>query len=194
VAKITERDRKFAAYLEELRDRHDGRAAMAALRRSVGKIPGDAPEADRYILRWLPAQPSAWQLREERGYYLAAALFAWHQLPWHPPEGEKSLTNFGASMRVLASQVQSGGPERRIVAMLTCSLAELPEHLRRSVELLKSKSIKIDWAQLLADIRHWEDEDRRVQSEWARAFWGETSPESAAKEEPGTAAPSEKQQ
>ena len=25
---------------------------------------------------------------------------------------------------------------------------------------------------LLSDIRHWEDEDRRVQRAWARAYWG----------------------
>src|SRR6266446_2558675 len=177
MAKITERDRKFAAYLEELGDRHDGRGAMAALRRGLGQPPGQVPEADRYILRWLPSEPSPWQLREETAYYLVAALFAWHQIPWHQAEGEKGLRNFGASMRALVNQVQSGGPERRFIAILSCSRVELPDHLRHAVSLLKSKAIAIDWAQFLTDIRQWEGEDRRVQSDWARAFWGEVPPE-----------------
>jgi CRISPR type I-E-associated protein CasB/Cse2 len=183
MSKITERDRRFAAYLEGLPDRHDGRAAMAALRRALGRSPGQVPEADRCILHWLPTEPLPWQLWEETAYYLVAALFAWHQIPWHQAEGEKGLTNFGASMRVLADKLQSGGPERRLVATLACSPEELPDHLRHVVSLLKSKTIGIDWPQLLADICHWDNEDRRVQSEWARAFWGENASGTTAGEQ-----------
>src|SRR5262249_1746417 len=77
-----------------------------------------------------------------------------------------------ASMRDLAMLMQSGGPERRFIAMLGCSLVELPNHLRHAVSLLNAKSIGVDWCQLLADIRHWENENRWIQTEWARAFWG----------------------
>jgi CRISPR type I-E-associated protein CasB/Cse2 len=76
-------------------------------------------------------------------------------------------------MREVAKTDERGGAERRFIAILGCSLDELPYHLRRAVGLLKSKSMAIDWAQLLADIRQWEDEDRHVQSDWARAFWSE---------------------
>ncbi len=179
--KINQRDRDFTQYLDELRKGHQGRAAMAVLRRALGKAPGEAPEADRYILRWLPSQPSAWQLRQEKAYYLVASLFAVHQMPSPSADGGQPGRNFGASMRELADAVPSGGPERRFIATLTCALEELPDHLRHAVSLLKSKSIAIDWPQLLADIPHWEDEGRRVQSEWARAFWGAGPPEIATR-------------
>lgn len=193
MAKISQRDRRFTEYLEELRDGRDGRAAMAALRRTLGKPPGQVPETGRYILRWLPSQLSEWQQAEERAYYLVAALFAWHPIAWHRTEKEKGPTNFGASMRALANQIQNCGPQRRFIAILTCSLAELPEHLRHAVSLLKSQTVEIDWTQLLADIRYWEDEDRRVQSDWARAFWGQSPSESPSGEELETAASSEEE-
>jgi CRISPR type I-E-associated protein CasB/Cse2 len=76
-------------------------------------------------------------------------------------------------MRELVKTGERDLAERRFIAVLGCSLAELPNNLRHMVGLLKSKSMAIDWAQLLADIRQWEDEGRQVQSDWARAFWSE---------------------
>jgi CRISPR type I-E-associated protein CasB/Cse2 len=182
MAQITDRDRRFAAHLEELRDQHEGRAAMAALRRALGKALGEAPEAARYILPWLPSQLSE---SEERAYSLVACLFASHQIGWHAGAATKELRNFGASMRLLARATTSGGADRRFIAMLTSSLEDLPEHLRHAVNLLKSRSdpIPVDWPQLIADLRRWGDDSRRVQGEWARAFWGEAPPTTAAEEQ-----------
>ncbi|MBC7255206.1 MAG: type I-E CRISPR-associated protein Cse2/CasB, partial [Chloroflexi bacterium] len=32
--------------------------------------------------------------------------------------------------------------------------------------------VAINWHQLLEDVQEWNRPDRRVQKEWARAFWG----------------------
>ena len=65
--------------------------------------------------------------------------------------------------------------EKRFVALLNCHQEDLPDHLRHAVSLLRSKEIPIDWARLLRDLRWWHREDKRVQRDWARAFWGRTS-------------------
>jgi CRISPR system Cascade subunit CasB len=167
-AKVKTQDDKperFVEYLEKLEAGQD-RAALAALRRSLGKSPGQAAEAHRHVL-WV--SPPSW---EELAYYLVAGLFALHPASWRKEEGDKQLTNFGASFAWLRSKTDSDSIEKRFVALLDCHEDDLAEHLRHAVSLLKSKEIPVDWAQLLRDLRNWNHEDRFVQRRWARAFWG----------------------
>lgn len=176
MSRVSPRDRQFAEWLDKLRvDPQRGREAMAGLKRALGKRAGQVPAADRYILPWLPAHPSHREEDDETAYYLVASLFASHQKGWTSAEEHRGATNFGASMRLLAEILKNEGPERRFVGILNSDSSDLHEHLRHAVSYLKSQSIGIDWAQLLADIRSWKYEDRRVQREWARAFWGETA-------------------
>jgi len=157
----TDHERSFTDWLHTLTQKED-RAALAALRRGLGKPPGDAPEMHRFILRWLPGNTNPWQ---EEPYYLVASLFAFHQ---------KAMRggNLGASFSRLARAVESDSTEKRFVALLNCHRDDLPNHLRHAVGLLKSKEVPIDWAQLLHDIKGWDWESRTVQRDWARGFWG----------------------
>ena len=166
-------ERQFAVYLGSLAGREDGdaRAALAALRRGLGKAPGEAVEAARYVFSWLRDDDS---LRRAEAYFQVAALFASHQGSWHRGDADRSL-NLGGSFRRLAGPAGSdegGGAERRFVALLNAHPDELDRHLRHAVSLLKSAEIPIDWAQLLRDVQEWAYEDRPVQLDWARAFWG----------------------
>ena len=164
----TEHERRLADYLAKLVA--DGnRAALAALRRGLGKSPGEAADSHKYVIPWLSPSVGRWQ---EDAYYLIAALFAWHQGSWWAAQDRRELTNFGASMAKLAVGARSDSVERRFVALLNCHREDLPHHLRQAVGLLKSANIAIDWAQLLHDVQGWEWESRAVQREWARAFWG----------------------
>lgn len=164
-------DRIFVRFLESLVQRND-RATLAALRRALGQHPAAAVEAYRFVM---PRVADGLSPRErdldERIYLLAAALFSLHQISWPTDDSRKSYTNFGASMAQLAAATASAGVEHRMNALLACSFDDLPENLRHAVSLLKSKQIPIDWARLTADLRWWSTEDRRVQREWARAFW-----------------------
>lgn len=157
---------RFINYLNELADNED-RAALAALRRSLGKSPGEAAEAHRYVLRFNPERWDEW------AYYLIAGLFAMHPESWRKAEGDKRLTNFGASFTWMKSKADSDSSiERRFVALLDCHEDDLADHLRHAVSLLRSKETPVDWLQLLRDLRNWNHEDRFVQRNWARAFWG----------------------
>lgn len=159
---------RFISYLQELADKED-RAALAALRRSLGKSPGEAAETHRYVLRF---NPEPW---EESAYYLVAGLFALHPESWPHKEGDKRLTNLGASFAWMKAKPEASSDssiERRFVALLDCHADDLADHLRHAVSLLKAKEIPVDWLQLLRDLRRWNHEERFVQRGWARAFWG----------------------
>lgn len=168
-------EHKFIGHLEKLVKEQD-RGALAALRRGLGKPPGTAREMDSNVLPYLPPDAGA---RLEDAYYLVGALFAfWHQ-------GKDSMAknqsgNMGASLLALVDQETVDGGDRvdaekrvekRLVALLNCHYDDLPDHLRHTVGLLKSKEIPVNWLQLLNDIQNWQHKSRDVQRKWARQFW-----------------------
>lgn len=171
--RLTARDGRFIEYLEQLAERED-RAALAALRRGLGKAPGEAAEMHPHVVRFLPYNSHP---QRDEVYYLVAALFAWHPQPWHGDEEMERLTNLGASFARLSRQDESDSIEKRFVALLNCHRDDLPDHLRQAVGLLRAHEIPVDWAQLLRDIHGWGWESRSVQRAWARAFWGQPDEE-----------------
>lgn len=162
---LDDKPERFVEYLEKLEAGQD-RSALAALRRSLGKSPEYPAGSHRHVL-WI--NPHSW---EEPHYYLVAGLFALHPANWRKEEGDKQLSNLGASFAWLKEKADSDSIEKRFIALLDCHEDDMAEHLRHAVSLLRSKEIPIDWAQLLRDLRSWSHEDRRVQRRWARAFWG----------------------
>ncbi len=145
------------------------RAALAALRRGLGKEPGEVAETSRVVMGALPDGVKPWQ---EPSFYLVASLFGLYPRPWH---GNAERLHLGGSLSRLRAASESEGPERRMVALLNASSRDLSDHLRYAVSLLKTKDIALDWAQLLRDIQDWDLPDHRVQRDWARAFWAGTT-------------------
>jgi CRISPR system Cascade subunit CasB len=156
----------FIAYLYSLAGKED-RAALAALRRGLGRAPGTAMEMHRYVTRHVPDDVEGWR---RDAYYLIAALFALHPEPWTDPPGGLG-SNLGASFASLRMHTESESTEKRFVALLSAHRDDLPEHLRHSVSLLKAHEVRVDWAQLLTHVQAWDAENRWVQRNWARAFW-----------------------
>lgn len=171
---LTSRHQRVPGFIEYLCDlakpESSNRAALAALRRGLGKSPGEAAEMFPYVVPWVPNDPKEW---EEAPYYLVASLFALHPLPW--PESDAtsaSSRTFGASMaKLIATPDRLDAVERRFVALLNAHPEDIGDHLRRNVALLKAADIPVDWAQLLTDLLWWDHPQRRVQRRWARSFW-----------------------
>lgn len=179
MGKPTPEERAFAKHLKQLLENESdpsaARAAMAHLRRGLGKPPGMAPEMDRYIL---PVLPPAANARVEEAYYTVASLFAyWHQ--GRDKVDERPPATIGASLRTLVNKEEDAQKrenleksiEKRLTALLNCHRDNLPEHLRHIVALLKTKEVPLDWAQLLRDINGWDQDSRIVQHSWAKGFW-----------------------
>jgi CRISPR system Cascade subunit CasB len=160
----------FIEFLEELLSKKD-RAALATLRRGLGKQPGEAMELYRYIGRFI----TGLSYSDENAYFLIATLFGLYPCEsWRSSNEERYRTNLGSSLRLLKDQLNSDSIERRFVALLNSHRDDLPFHLRQIIGLLKSKEISIDWLQLLQALRYWDlDKTRRTQRDWAKSFWQE---------------------
>ena len=158
---------RFVAFLQGLAQSND-RGALAALRKGLGRPPGEEPAMHRYVAPWTGSERSRWA---EDTYYLVAALFAHHPAPWNEGSGP---SNLGASFARLRNSGHSS-PEaldRRFTSLLGVDAEDLHLHLRHAVSLLKSNDVPVDWGRLLTDLRWWGHEDRWVQRRWAQEFWG----------------------
>jgi CRISPR system Cascade subunit CasB len=187
----------FVAHLHALvkdPERPD-RAALAALRRGLGKEPGTVPEMYPHVEPCMAAAPK----KKADAAYVVASLFGAHPVPWTQPDDAPRNTSFGWTLRHIRFRDDGGedegvarredeGVARRFVAALNCHREALPTHLRQLFGLLHARApdAPVDWKRLFEDIVHWEDTDRWVQRRWAEGFWrGE--PSAAARED---AAPS----
>ncbi len=159
-------DEGFIAYLEGVL-RRDDRAILAHLRRGLGKEAGTAMEMFPYIARFVQTKFRS----EENAYFLVASLFGLY--PTNSWKSDEKFNNLGKSLSFLKEE--SDSIEKRFVALLNSDDEDLPNHLRQIVSLLKSKEAPINWYLLLKDIKGWSYENRSVQRNWAKGFWGNTS-------------------
>jgi CRISPR system Cascade subunit CasB len=154
---------RFLEYLHTLKE---DRGALAALRRGLGRKPGEAPEMFPYIFPWLPASAGA---AEEQAYFLVASLFAYH--PLSVDQG-----NLGSHLAAtIRSEHDRAAVERRFVALLKAHPDDLASFLRQAVSFLKSKDVGLNWDQLFRDLRAWDHPEQVVQKNWARGFWSKTA-------------------
>ncbi len=162
----TSLDEGFITYLESVL-RRDDRAILAHLRRGLGKEPGTAMEMFPYIARFVQTKYRS----EENAYFLVASLFSLY--PTNSWKSDERYNNLGKSLSPL--QTESDSIEKRFVALLNSDEEDLPNHLRQIISLLKSNDKPINWLQLLKDIKSWTHEEKFVQRNWAKGFWGNTS-------------------
>lgn len=168
---------EFVGHLQRLNTRQN-RGALAALRRGLGKRLGEEGDSLRIFYRYLP---QGVERQAEDSYYLIASIFALYpDTPSYPENTPAYQRNLGASFAGLEKNQGQGNSdpnatsstERRFVALLNSNSEDLHTPLRQAVGLLKSKAVAIDWAVLLGDLQWWDSDSRRVQRQWARAFWG----------------------
>jgi CRISPR system Cascade subunit CasB len=167
---------RFVQALERLVERKD-RAALARLRRGLGKTPGEMGEAHAYVVPYLANDAPEWR---EDAFYLVGTLFALHPRPWGSGDDGARYTNLGWSFARLTGATESESIEKRFVALLNAHRDDLDQHLRGAIGLLKAHEVPVNWLQLLRDVQHWGTESRSVQRTWARAFWQRARPEDEA--------------
>ena len=169
--------------ITELSENKNGsavRAALARLRRGIGKAPGSMPELWEATLKDLPQEligkgqdPSY----GEWAVHTALTLFALHQqgkdlkLQCMNKDGEF----LGISLRKLVSDDEE---EKRIkrrfdAASTSSSMEEFSHHLRGLIQLLKAKSIPLDYPALAEDLYWLQMPNARdsVRLRWGRDFY-----------------------
>jgi CRISPR system Cascade subunit CasB len=160
----------FVEYLRTL-DKRD-RAALTALRRSLGFAPGAYPPAYPVVERFAAKDGTREPLRQ--ALYLSAGLFALN--PRHQPR-----RSFADALAQTMIERKSDSIERRFIALLSADAETLPTHLRHAVQLLAAGELGFDFAALLDDLAAWldpwrPDERDRTRQRWARDFYRRLGP------------------
>jgi len=145
----------YIKHLESLARRED-RAALAKLRRGLGKQPGTVVDLLPFVVPYLPERT-----RSQTAYFLVGSLFALH------PESA-STGNFGHVYRKLGNHESA---QKRFTALLDSHEDELGDHLRRGIAMAKAEQVPVNYRQLLKDVLGWTHPERYVQLAWARSYW-----------------------
>lgn len=140
----------------------EDRAALAALRRGLGKPPGAVADMYPHVLPYIPASDRTPD--REAPYFLLASLYAAH------PAHSAAAGNLGATCHNMAGNESAN---RRFRRLLEAGPDELPVVLRQVIRLAAAKDHPVDYATLLRDLRHWTHPDRWVQRDWASSFWSQ---------------------
>jgi CRISPR system Cascade subunit CasB len=123
-----------------------------------------------FVLRYL--RDIEWQ---QDVWIFVAALSA-----FYPQEIRAKQRDFGSSCWNLAVEIdktgESKGRAKRFKALLDTSLTDIQSPLTNLVRHMKSKEIRVDYAQLLVDLLQWEHPKQYIQDNWARTYWGAAPP------------------
>lgn len=151
-------------------------AALARLRRGVGKQPGELLDILEYTLdgKFFVRREDDDASIDEYAAHVTLTLFALHQ----QSKGQRMHSagvGLGSALRRLADGPEVPEPVRRRFRMLGTaeSVTELTYHLRGAVQLLRTKDIPLDYG-LMADQLvswQWPGGSNRVRLRWGRDFY-----------------------
>jgi CRISPR system Cascade subunit CasB len=164
------------SFLERIRAfRETDRGRLAALRRAAGETIGTARNVT-WIYSVLLSHGITGDVDQEI-YFMVACLFAFDKEALE--RGMFFKKNLGATMSwlKLQSRVSQNSVDNRFRVLLDSDFdpfgygGELAYRLRQTVRYTLSQGGMIDWPQLIADLRQWRRSDRRIQKDWAKAFY-----------------------
>lgn len=158
------------AFIETLSKLDNGQ--KAALRRNAGNTLAEARNVNwfygissRFAREW-----------DEEAYFLVATLFAFDKT------GGGQAGNFGDTVRKLRT---NDSTDRRFNILLDADFdprtgGELSYRLRQMVKWVLSKkdlNSRINWPQLLFDLKRWNHERKYIQKQWARRYYAPDAPQ-----------------
>lgn len=150
----------------------DDRAALAALRRGLGRPPGEAPELYPHVAKYFPQETSS--RNYENAMFTVAALFG-----MFPNHRAGAGTPFKVLRQTLGERADTrDSTERRVLSVLNADTEALPTHLRHLFALIRSHGPErhLDFGLLLRHINQWDHPDRWVQRRWAQDWWAWSVP------------------
>jgi len=151
--------RRKIAYLLNAGSDAARRAALANLRRGVGRHPAQMPQLFGELLHGMPEalySQSGEPSYAEWAAHTALTLFALHQ-QGKDAKGE-AMHKEGISLGTAVAKLAASEDDReriwkRFVKVLTAEdMTELAYHLRGIVQLLKAEGVALDYAMLLQDL------------------------------------------
>jgi CRISPR system Cascade subunit CasB len=184
--------------VESLQKRNDPAktAALAKLRRAVGKDTGAVQDAFEYIYEGLPAEirteiTSRYKQNKpsysETAIQTALSLYALHsQGNTGMHDGNDRSLGWAVGLLRYKNEKNAAGIKRRFDALATSKTSnELIYHARGIVQLLKQGEVKLDYAKFakdLYDMQFGSDSANRVRRQWGREYYGNFGSEDDSKD------------
>ena len=163
---------------------HPRGAALANLRRGIGRTPGELPELWGSFLQEMPPEffnQNGNATAAEWAVYLALALFALHQ----HSQGKSMCADgagIGQAVRRLSNKQkedpQESGAFKRFSALITSdTIEEVSHHLRGLIQLLKREGLPLDYPQLAFDLfeLQFPDSAPRVKLRWGQDYYHQSN-------------------
>ena len=163
--------------LVSMRERAEGRAEFAELRRGIGHMPGDLPQLWGAFLKDMPADmmsKTGQPTREEWAIYLSVTMYALHQ------QGQDTVMHQeGISLGTAAAKIAKDSDDldrvwkRLIVVSQADQIQGLAYHLRNMIQLLKAAAIPLDYVNLGGDLYDFQSVNSvgRVRLRWGQDFF-----------------------
>lgn len=153
------------------------RAALANLRRGVGRAPGEMPELWGMLLNDLPEElmsESGQPTDAEWAIYTALTLYALHQQSQSRSAHEEGASLGRAVRKLVTHDEDMDRIKHRFDAMVTAdSMKEIAYYLRGLIQLMRVPLITLDYAALCKDLYWVQQRDRAnaVKLRWGQDFY-----------------------
>lgn len=170
--RIARIQREYTAYPQTAASR----AALARLRRGVGKGVGEVPDVMPYVVNESAPRPGTEvPTADEVAIHTALTLYAVHQQSQNRPMHLKG-TSFGTALGHMRFQggVESPGVVRRFQALGTATdFTETASHARALITLLRAAGRGFDYGRFAQDLVALQDPERStsVRLSWGRDFY-----------------------
>jgi CRISPR system Cascade subunit CasB len=161
-------------------------AALARLRRGVGKQPGELLDILEFTLdhEFFAGRADGAASFNEYAAHIALTLFALHQQSKSQPMHRPGV-GLGTALRRLGDGPDIPDPIKRRFRVLGTadSVAELTHHLRGAVQLLRAGDVGLDYGLLADQLVTWQlsGGPNRVRLRWGRDFYRTDRPSIADK-------------
>ena len=171
-------------YIMAISESGEGKATLARLRKGIGRVPGEIPEVLGILLVDMPEDfmsKTGKPTKEEWACYTALTLFAMHQqgndVRKIPMNINDNISMGIAMSNLVLAEGDSNAKERMAVKLQMLSSAkdikEFAYHLKSVIQLLKSKSIPLNYALLAGDIFEYQFPEKKsaLFLRWGQDFY-----------------------
>lgn len=187
---VAEKEEFVFTFVRRLRDLDSGE--RACFKRNAGSPISESHNAAGLFYKKLVHDHPLSEAQEEI-YFLVATLYPFEKPSKQKPEVEteppERPENFGVSLSEIRRRLENkkagsaNGLDNRFERLLDAGVEQLPFYLRREVHFLINEGGQVDWQHLLRDLLRWDYPDRRVQRNWARAYFATSTQEESISNE-----------
>lgn len=183
------------AYVRAAAQTGEGKGILATLRKGTGHEPGDMPELFGILLDDMPEEfmsETIQPTKEEWACFTALTLYAMHQqgndVKTAPMDTEDAVS-IGKAMADFALSLKDSNAKKRMAVKLQAlasskDMGEFSYHLRNVIKLLKTKGIRLNYAELAGDIYYYQIPEYKsgVFLKWGQDFYRKMKKENDAEE------------